>query len=47
MKLHISETEEASPNQGEAEDYGYRFARPRPLRHSSPYLPRVGLSYSH
>ncbi|CAK09583.1 hypothetical protein RL4094 [Rhizobium johnstonii 3841] len=36
MKLHISETEEASPNQGEAEDYGYRFTCPRPLRHTTP-----------
>ncbi|QKK30652.1 hypothetical protein FE844_014165 [Rhizobium indicum] len=47
MKLHITETEEASPNQGEAEDYGYRFTCPRSLRHTSPYFPRMGLSHSH
>ena len=46
MKLHITETEEASPSQGEAEDYGYRFTCPRPLRHTSLNLPRVGLSHS-
>lgn len=42
LKLHITATEEASRNQGEAEDYGYRFTCPRPLRHTSPYFPRVG-----
>lgn len=42
MKLHITETEEASRNQGEAEDYGYRFTCPRPLRHMSPYFPVWG-----
>ncbi|MBB3746158.1 hypothetical protein FHT80_004520 [Rhizobium sp. BK226] len=39
MKLHITETEEASPNQGEAEDYRYRFPCPRSLRHTSPQFP--------
>ena len=41
MKLHVTETEEANTSQGEAQNYGYRFTCPRPLRHTPP-APEVG-----
>ncbi|MGO7592972.1 hypothetical protein [Rhizobium leguminosarum] len=46
MKLHITEAEEVSPTQGDAEDYGYRFPCPRSCV-TSPYFPRAGPSHSH
>lgn len=38
MKLHITETEEASPNQGDAEDYGYGLTRTNHVQALAPQV---------